>query len=50
MRRRFEKRVYIALPEPPARTKMFKVINLYYYLPHNYIYITLITLYISVHM
>jgi vacuolar protein-sorting-associated protein 4 len=25
MRRRFEKRVYIALPEPPARTTMFKV-------------------------
>lgn len=25
MRRRFEKRVYIALPEPAARTTMFKV-------------------------
>lgn len=25
MRRRFEKRVYIALPEPPARAKMFKL-------------------------
>jgi vacuolar protein-sorting-associated protein 4 len=25
MRRRFEKRVYIALPEPQARTTMFKV-------------------------
>jgi SpoVK/Ycf46/Vps4 family AAA+-type ATPase len=25
MRRRFEKRVYIPLPEPEARTLMFKV-------------------------
>ena len=25
MRRRFEKRVYIALPEPTARTIMFKL-------------------------
>lgn len=28
MRRRFEKRVYIALPEVPARTSMFKVYNI----------------------
>lgn len=34
MRRRFEKRVYIALPEVPARTSMFKVkfLNLFKYL------------------